>query len=69
MVTPLVFIYPTTKRYFPYPQLVLGTTFNVGVFIGYAALAPGSQVAWAACLPFYLGGILWTIVYDSIYAF
>ena len=69
MITPLVFIYPTTKRYFPYPQLVLGTTFNVGVFIGYAALAPGSQVAWAACLPFYLGGILWTVVYDSIYAF
>lgn len=69
MVTPLVFLYPTTKRYFPYPQLVLGTTFNVGVFIGYAALAPSATVAWAACVPFYLGGVLWTIIYDSIYAF
>jgi len=69
MVTPLVFIYPTTKRYFPYPQLVLGATFNFGVFIGYAALAPSATVAWASCLPFYLGGILWTIIYDSIYAF
>ena len=68
-VTPLVFIYPTTKRYFPYPQLVLGATFNFGVFIGYAAMAPAAQVAWSACLPFYLGGVLWTIVYDSIYAF
>lgn len=69
MVTPLVFIYPTTKRFFPYPQMVLGVTFNVGVFIGYAALAPSSTVAWASCLPFFLGGILWTIIYDTIYAF
>ena len=38
-VTPLVFIYPTTKRFFPYPQAVLGATFNFGVFIGYAALS------------------------------
>jgi 4-hydroxybenzoate polyprenyltransferase len=38
-VTPLVFIYPTTKRYFRYPQLVLGTTFNFGIMIGYAAAA------------------------------
>ena len=67
MVTPLVFLYPTTKRYFPYPQVVLGITFNFGVFIGYAALAPA--VAWNACVPFYLGGILWTVIYDSIYAF
>ena len=67
MVTPLVFLYPTTKRYFPYPQVVLGLTFNFGVFIGYAALAP--TVAWNACIPFYLGGVLWTVVYDSIYAF
>ena len=39
MVTPLVFLYPTTKRYFRFPQAVLGITFNSGVFIGYAALA------------------------------
>ena len=66
-VTPLVFLYPTTKRYFPYPQAVLGITFNSGVFIGYAALAPA--VVWPVCIPFYLGGVLWTIIYDSIYAF
>ena len=69
MVTPLVFIYPTTKRYFAYPQLVLGLTFNSGVAIGYACLAASNTVAWAAVTPFYLGGVLWTIIYDSIYAF
>ena len=39
LATPLVFIYPTTKRFFPYPQLVLGITFNTGVAIAYAAVS------------------------------
>ena len=26
-------------------------------------------MAWHITVPFYLGGVLWTIVYDSIYAF
>jgi len=68
LVTPIVFLYPTTKRFFRYPQLVLGITFNSGVMIGYAA-ASSAAVNWPVCLPFYIGGILWTIIYDSIYAF
>lgn len=48
---------------------MLGATFNFGVFIGYAALAKSASVAWPVAVPFYIGGILWTIVYDSIYAF
>jgi 4-hydroxybenzoate polyprenyltransferase len=67
IVTPLVFIYPTTKRFFPYPQAVLGATFNSGIFIGYAAFT--EAIAWNTCVPFYLGGLLWTMVYDTIYAF
>lgn len=69
MVTPVVFIYPTTKRYFKVPQLVLGLTFNSGVFIGYAALSASLAADLSVCLPFYIGGVLWTIVYDTIYAF
>ena len=69
LVTPLVFIYPTTKRYFRYPQLVLGITFNTGIMIGYAAAASAQTVNWSICAPFYLGGIIWTLVYDTIYAF
>lgn len=67
IVTPIVFLYPTTKRYFRYPQLVLGSCFNFGIFIGYAALA--QNVTWSVTIPFYLGGVLWTVIYDSIYAF
>jgi 4-hydroxybenzoate polyprenyltransferase len=37
------------------------------VFIGYAAFT--EVVAWNVCVPFYLGGLLWTVVYDTIYAF
>lgn len=69
LVTPLVFLYPTTKRFFKAPQLVLGMTFNFGVMIGYAASAANQMVNWKVCAPFYIGGILWTIVYDTIYAF
>ena len=69
MVTPVVFLYPTTKRYFSVPQLILGITFNSGVCIGYAAVAANLAADLSVCMPFYLGGILWTIVYDTIYAF
>ena len=34
LVTPLVFLYPRTKRYFRYPQVVLGLNFSAGVLIG-----------------------------------
>jgi 4-hydroxybenzoate polyprenyltransferase len=68
-VTPIVFLYPTTKRYFSVPQLVLGITFNSGVFIGYAAVAATMAADFSVCLPFYIGGIAWTIIYDTIYAF
>jgi len=37
----MVFIYPTTKRWFKMPQIWLGATFNMGVMIGFAALCPG----------------------------
>jgi 4-hydroxybenzoate polyprenyltransferase len=45
-VTPLVFAYPYAKRSFKYPQVVLGTTFNFGIMMGYAAVATGNAVNW-----------------------
>lgn len=27
------------------------------------------MVNWSVCAPFYVGGILWTVIYDTIYAF
>ncbi|MFV0386170.1 4-hydroxybenzoate octaprenyltransferase [Paracoccus sp. (in: a-proteobacteria)] len=61
----LVAIYPFAKRFTWWPQIFLGLAFNWGVMLAYAAhmgrVDPVAFVAW-------LGGIAWTIFYDTIYA-
>lgn len=41
---PLVVAYPLFKRFFSHPQLMLGVTFNYGVWMGYAAIQNG--ISW-----------------------
>uniref|UniRef100_A0A8D7ZU02 4-hydroxybenzoate polyprenyltransferase, mitochondrial n=1 Tax=Culex pipiens TaxID=7175 RepID=A0A8D7ZU02_CULPI len=62
----LVIVYPLMKRITHWPQLVLGMTFNWGALLGWSATT--GSVQWSACLPLYLAGVCWTIVYDTIYA-
>lgn len=54
------------KRITYWPQFILGMTFNWGALLGWCATQ--GNVDLAACLPLYLSGICWTIVYDTIYA-
>ena len=61
----LVAIYPTMKRFTYWPQLILGLAFNWGALVGYAAVT--GTLSFAA-LALYLGGVAWTLVYDTIYA-
>eukprot|EP00871_Galdieria_phlegrea_P005972 jgi/Galph1/862/GphlegSOOS_G5665.1 len=61
----LVLLYPLAKRVTFWPQLVLGFTFNWGALLGWAAVK-GSLELPAFCL--YSSGILWTLIYDTIYA-
>lgn len=60
-----VAIYPFLKRVTDWPQLGLGFAFSWGAVMGWA-------VCWGtlslAPLLLYLGSILWTIGYDTIYA-
>jgi 4-hydroxybenzoate polyprenyltransferase len=63
---PLVALYPATKRFFPYPQAVLGLTFNWGAILGWAAVH--GSIDWSVVAPLYGSGITWTIVYDTLYA-
>ncbi|MBN3278676.1 COQ2 protein, partial [Polyodon spathula] len=62
----LVVTYPLMKRITYWPQLVLGLTFNWGALLGWSAIKGSCD--WSVCLPLYFSGVMWTLVYDTIYA-
>ena len=64
-VLALIGTYPLMKRITYWPQLFLGLNFNWGALVGWTAVT--GRLAWPALL-LYLGGIFWTIGYDTIYA-
>ena len=61
----MVAIYPFMKRITWWPQAWLGLTFNWGALLGYAAQS--GHVSWS-CALLYIGGLAWTLGYDTIYA-
>uniref|UniRef100_UPI00358E2389 4-hydroxybenzoate polyprenyltransferase, mitochondrial isoform X3 n=1 Tax=Myxine glutinosa TaxID=7769 RepID=UPI00358E2389 len=61
-----VVTYPLMKRITYWPQFVLGLTFNWGALLGWAAVKGSCD--WSVCLPLYFSGLMWTLVYDTIYA-
>lgn len=61
----LVVSYPLMKRVTWWPQAFLGLTFNWGIWMGWSAM----EAEWClAPLLLYVGGICWTLAYDTIYA-
>jgi 4-hydroxybenzoate polyprenyltransferase len=68
----MAIIYPTTKRWFIAPQLFLGLTFNIGVWV---AIAHTSANCWhnpevlIQGVWLYLLGIGWTLSFDTVYAY
>src|SRR5215469_6655564 len=61
----LIATYPFMKRITYWPQVFLGLNFNWGALIGWTAVT--GSLAWSPLL-LYLGGIFWTIGYDTVYA-
>jgi 4-hydroxybenzoate polyprenyltransferase len=61
----LVAIYPFAKRFTWWPQIFLGLAFNWGALLAWTAQT-GSLGGPAVLL--YIGGIAWTLFYDTIYA-
>ena len=61
----LIATYPLMKRVTYWPQVFLGLNFNWGALIGWTAVTGGLA---APPLLLYLGGIFWTLGYDTIYA-
>jgi 4-hydroxybenzoate polyprenyltransferase len=61
----LIAIYPFMKRYTYWPQVILGLTFKWGALVGWAAIFGRLD---PAAITLYVGCVLWTIGYDTIYA-
>jgi 4-hydroxybenzoate polyprenyltransferase len=61
----VVAVYPFAKRVTHWPQFVLGLAFSWGALVGWSATAGRLGPAPVAL---YLGAVLWTIGYDTMYA-
>ena len=61
----IVAVYPFMKRITYWPQVVLGFAFNWGALVGWTSVH--SSISLAPIL-LYLGGVSWTMAYDTIYA-
>ena len=62
----LVVLYPLMKRLTYYPQIFLGITFNLGILFSSTAII-GTVNLNAFLL--YVASIIWTVIYDTIYAY
>lgn len=62
----LLVTYPAMKRITFWPQLYLGFAFNIGIII---AAVDFEHAITLEALVLYAGGILWTLYYDTLYAF
>ena len=45
----------------------IGLTFTWGLLIGYSAVV--GHCDWTVLWPIYTSGVMWTLIYDTIYAF
>jgi len=62
---PVIIFYPSAKRVFPIPQLVLSIAWGFGVLISWSAVTGSLEQAtwllWGAT-------VLWTLGFDTVYA-
>lgn len=65
LTLPLIILYPLMKRITWWPQAFLGLTFNFGILMGWSAVT--GDITLSPIL-LYIGGIFWTLGYDTIYA-
>ena len=66
VIAPLIVLYPLAKRFFIIPQLVLAMIYNWGSIIGWVTIQ--SPYKFNNILILYSALIIWTIIYDTVYA-
>ena len=64
---PPILLYPSAKRWFPFPQAVLAFCWGFAVLIPWAA-AEAELTANATLLGCWLATLLWTFGFDTVYA-
>jgi len=64
---PPVLLYPSAKRWFGYPQLVLALCWGFAVLIPWAAATGSLAGGWPLALV-WLATLLWTFGFDTVYA-
>jgi 4-hydroxybenzoate polyprenyltransferase len=62
-----VLLYPSAKRWFGYPQLVLAICWGFAVLIPWAAATGSLAGGWPLALV-WLATLLWTFGFDTVYA-
>ena len=64
---PPILLYPSAKRWFPYPQAVLALCWGFAVLITWAATAGSLDGGWPlwGC---WLATLMWTFGFDTVYA-
>jgi 4-hydroxybenzoate polyprenyltransferase len=70
---PIIILYPSAKRVFPVPQLVLSIAWGFAVLISWSAVSCSTTPASTPCLgteTWLLWGatVLWTLGFDTVYA-
>jgi 4-hydroxybenzoate polyprenyltransferase len=70
---PVIIFYPTAKRAFPVPQLILSLAWGFAVLISWTAVSCQTQGNWLSCTPiamWWLWGavVAWTLGFDTVYA-
>lgn len=65
LAVPVIVLYPSAKRVFPVPQLVLAIAWGFAVLIPWAAVTGRLDLpAWIL----WLAVVLWTLGFDTVYA-
>ena len=67
LALPLILLYPTAKRWFKFPQLILSICWGFSVLIPWAA-SESSLTGGITLLSCWLATIFWTFGFDTVYA-
>ena len=67
MALPPILLYPSAKRWFPFPQAVLALCWGFAVLIPWAAAETQIMFSWSL-FSTWLATVLWTFGFDTVYA-